>query len=173
MRDRIALVGLLAVAAGAAATACGSDAGRVLAPDAAFSHAAMPTGSLVTGSGNYIGPNALRTFAFTVRVMPDGSVKGRFSGASHARPASSWSGPLTCVVVEGNVAWIGGIYEKATNPALVGTGFVFKAVDHGEGVAAVPDSMSRAMRGGNDCTLKPEPNPLYFYEIFGNIQVHP
>jgi hypothetical protein len=125
----------------------------------------------VTGSGHYVTSGGLRTFAFTVRTMSDGSVRGQFSGGNHQTRAS-WSGSLDCLVIDGTTAWIGGVYERSSNPSLIGSGFAFKAVDHGEGSGAPPDSMSRAMRGGTDCSTRPEPDPAYYYEIFGNIQIH-
>jgi hypothetical protein len=33
--------------------------------------------------------------------------------------------------------------------------------------------ISRAMRGGNDCTLRPTPNPEFYYQVeAGNIKIH-
>jgi hypothetical protein len=106
--------------------------------------------------------------------MPDGTVRGRFVGAAHQPGgANRWSGALRCLAIDGNTAWIGGIYEHATNPALIGNGFVFKVVDNGEGALATPDFTSRAMRGGSDCTLRPEPDPAFWYPVeAGNIQIH-
>ncbi|HEY5546067.1 MAG TPA: hypothetical protein VIK50_08435 [Gemmatimonadaceae bacterium] len=171
MRNSNAVLAVAAIITGLSSGACGTETERIAGPDVMMARVLSAVTPSVTGSGQYVLDGMLRTFAFTVRTMPDGSVRGRFSGATH-QPLISWSGRLDCLVVDGNTAWIGGVYEHATNPSLVGVGFAFKAVDNGEGASADPDYMSRAMRGGTDCNTRPEPNPLYFYEIFGNIQIH-
>jgi hypothetical protein len=102
----------------------------------------------VTGSGHYINNvGNLRTFSFQVRRNADGSVRGVFQLIGHARPPARWHGRLTCFSVAGNEAWIGGFYEKSTNPALVDTGFGFYVKDNGEGGSAVPDLVTPARPG--------------------------
>jgi hypothetical protein len=180
MRHRTTLPWILAGIVGLAAGGCNEERGAITAPDALLVRAVVPppASGFVTGSGHYtqlVGSPGRRTFSFTVRRMPDGSVQGRFSGGQH-QPANKWSGRLVCLVIEGNTAWIGGIYEHATNPDLVGNSFVFKVKDIGEGKApgSEPDSTSRAMRGSSDCTTKPDPVAMNWYAVeHGNIQIHP
>jgi hypothetical protein len=159
------------------AAGCGSAGESVAGPDLRKEAAVTsPVTLAVTGSGHYTAAEGQwRTFSFTVRQMPDGTVQGRFAGTAHLPDGgvNHWAGPLTCVVVDGTEAWFGGVYERATNPALVGTGFTVKVEDNGEGRRADPDMISRAMRGGSDCTLRPTPNPEFYYQVeAGNIQIH-
>jgi hypothetical protein len=177
MRTRTIAPWILASLVGLVEGACSGERDAITAPDAlmAVVASAPPAAGSVTGSGHYtqlVGSPGWRTFSFTVRRMPDGSVQGRFSGGQH-QPTNMWSGRLDCLVIEGNTAWIGGVYEHATNPNLVGTGFVFKVRDVGEGHGSEPDTTSRAMRGSNDCTTKPEPTMHWYAVEEGNIQIHP
>lgn len=175
---RSTTAGLFVMAAGLAAGGCAVSEEQILAPDLAHVARSAAVGAMVTGSGHYWEPIAdhWRTFSFTAREMPGGDVKGRFSGGVHGGGRiNHWSGRVVCLEVDGNVAWIGAIYEHAPiNTGLVGRGFVFKVVDNGEGGLAPPDSISRAMRGGAECTNRPEPGPAFFYEVAGgDVQIHP
>jgi hypothetical protein len=179
MRTRTILPWILTGAVVFTAGACSEKREAITAPDALRVSAGItpPASGFVTGSGHYmqlVESPGWRTFSFTVRSMPDGGVSGRFSGGRH-QPANKWSGRLVCLVIEGNTAWIGGVYEHATNPSLVGNEFVFKVKDVGEGKdpASEPDSTSRAMRGSSDCTTKPEPTMHWYPVEHGNIQIHP
>jgi hypothetical protein len=130
----------------------------------------------VTGSGHYTN-NAgnRRTLAFEVKETSDGTVHGTFQLTGHARPPNRSHGPLTCLSVVGDEAWIGGVYESSGNPSLVGTGFWFYVRDNGEGHGATPDLVRRHVRSGNadDCASRPDPGTEFLYPIeAGNIQVH-
>jgi len=175
MRYRRFVPWMLAGAAGLVLASCSEDRAVITAPDVFLAAGdAPPAFGFVTGSGHYTpASGGLRTFSFTVRRMPNGNVTGRFAGVAHLTTIQ-WSGRLICLVIDGNTAWIGGVYEHSTNAALIGTGFVFKVKDVGEGHGWDPDTTSRAMRGGSDCTIKPEPAPEFWYPVErGNIQVRP
>jgi hypothetical protein len=130
----------------------------------------------VTGSGHYTPASGnLRTFAFEVKEDAYGGVYGTFQLIGHDQPPARWHGPLTCLSVSGNEAWIGGVYDMSTNPALLGTGFWFYVKDNGQGKNAAPDLVRRHVRSGNaeDCASQPDPTGPYLYSIeAGNIQIH-
>ncbi|MCG6957273.1 MAG: hypothetical protein LJF04_14890, partial [Gemmatimonadetes bacterium] len=130
----------------------------------------------VTGSAHYTNNvGNFRTLTFEVRQALDGTVRGTFQLTGHDQPPNKSHGPLTCLSVVGNEAWIGGVYEKTGNPALVGTGFWFYVKDNGEGKGAAPDLVRRHVRSGNanDCAARPDPGGEFLYPIdAGNIQIH-
>lgn len=188
MRIRIAAA---AVAFGSllVGAACGDApaafTGVEAAPASAESPAVRPTGHMpergmvasVTGSGHYTRPNGTwRTFSFQVRERTDGDVRGTFQLTLHRKPAIKQRGRLTCVSVMGNEAWIGGVFEKADNPDLVGTGFGFYVRDNGEGRAAPADLVHRFVRGqvpAEWCaeTRDVSGSPFLFPVEAGNIRV--
>jgi hypothetical protein len=105
------------------------------------------TAVAVTGSGHYVNSGGnWRTMSFHVRQNSDGTVHGSFQMVLHTQPPRMFHGPLTCVSVVGNEAWIGGIYDKSYNPDLVGTGFGIYAQDNGQGANAAPDKLHRNVR---------------------------
>jgi hypothetical protein len=132
-----------------------------------------------TGSGHYVNSAGnWRTFSFHVRQNSDGSVRGNFQLVGHDQPPKRWHGPLTCFSVVGNEAWVGGFYEKSTNPSLLDTGFGFYVKDNGQGRGADPDLVRRHVRGQADpddwCSSMPDvsESPYLFPIESGNIQIH-
>jgi len=121
----------------------------VLGPDMeqqTFKHDKAGTPA-VTGSGHYV--NTLgdwRTISFHIKQGSDGEAHGSFQMVLHRQPPLRFHGRLTCLSVVGNEAWIGGVYEKSTNPALLGTGFGIYAQDNGHGANARPDKLIRNVR---------------------------
>lgn len=102
----------------------------------------------VTGSGHYVNTrDDWRTFSFHVRQDSDGEVRGGFQMILHRQPPLMFHGRLTCLSVVGNEAWIGGIYEKSSNPSLIETGFGIYVQDNGQGAKARPDKLLRNVRG--------------------------
>ncbi|MHC4091873.1 MAG: hypothetical protein ACYSVY_16670 [Planctomycetota bacterium] len=133
----------------------------------------------VTGSGHYVNSAGnWRSFSFHVRQNPDGSVRGNFQLVGHDQPPKRWHGPLTCFSVVGNEAWIGGFYEKSTNPNLLDTGFGFYVKDNGQGHDPDPDLVRRHVRGQDNpvdwCSSMPDvsESPYLFPIESGNIEIH-
>lgn len=130
----------------------------------------------VTGSGSYTtSAGNLRTLAFEVRELWDGSVRGTFQLTMHGTTTNTSHGPLTCLAVDGNEAWIGGVYASSSNPALEGVEFWFYVQDNGQGHDAAPDLVRRHARSGNadDCASMPDPGTEFLFPVeAGNIQVH-
>ncbi|HEX7297289.1 MAG TPA: hypothetical protein VF251_16175 [Pyrinomonadaceae bacterium] len=77
---------------------------------------------------------------------------------------------VTCLLVSGNVASVGGSVTKSTNSSFaVGTEVNFNVVDNGEGQGAIEDTFSDLHVGG--CSIPgPEAPPMMISDI-GNIQV--
>jgi hypothetical protein len=116
-------------------------------------------------------------FTFDVQVMADGSVKGHFN-YTQLRDGNELStkGSLTCAVIVGNRAWVGGIIEKSSRASLVGLDMWFQVQDNGEpGSDGTPD-MSTTIGAGGPGTgqqyCDDAPDPLFpFFLDQGNIQV--
>jgi hypothetical protein len=131
----------------------------------------------VTGSGHYTASNGLRTFSFQVRQGIGGVVEGSFQLVGHLHPINRLHGRLTCLSVLGNEAWIGGVYDQATNANLIGTGFGFYVKDNGEGRNMDPDLLRRHVRGQVPeewCSAMPDVSGSEFlYPVeAGNIVIH-
>lgn len=115
-------------------------------------------------------------FTFEAMVHADGSVDGRYDYRSLEDGVPfDLRGPLTCVVIRGNRAWLGGIVEKADPESIEGQEMWFQVADHGEpgknadvttlvGVSEVPGSAQ------DYCDRAPEPRFPFVIDR-GNIQV--
>jgi hypothetical protein len=153
-------------------------------PDASLAggldaNGASTAAAFVTGSGHFYDParQGWRTFSINGKVMPDGSVDGTWQVRVHLGPngGAKLHGRVTCMVIEGNRAWLAGIVEKAIGQHE-GKAYGFKVVDNGEGTAATPDQFaSRRFPPSADgyCADKPDDvaHPVHYMEA-GNIQVH-
>jgi hypothetical protein len=97
-----------------------------------------------TGSGHYTFlVNDWRTFSFNARLYADGSVKGNYTRTHHLNGESTHAkGIVTCLIVDGNEAWIGGEDTQGSIYAPGFNGTVFHAVDNGEGANATSDQIS-------------------------------
>lgn len=76
----------------------------------------------------------VRVFAFNVKRQADGTVSGHYEHHSidDGNPFFV-RGPLTCLNVSGNRAWVGGIIADSSEPSLVGLEMWFQVQDNGEG----------------------------------------
>ena len=159
--------------------ACSSDLGDIaVAPQlGAVQTSAGAPGPSVTGHANMTQQPSgeLRTFSFTGRVMPDGTVEGQF--VNHNRQGDAVNhGEIDCLRLDGtNAAVLSGPIRKHTNPALEGGTTVFRVEDNGEGTNDPPDRVSVLMNfapgSTEDCTTV---TPAIMFPIEGgNIQVRP
>jgi hypothetical protein len=173
---------VLGLAAAFALAACDGSSDGMAGPDVSLglsANGATTTAEFVTGSAHFYDParQAWRTFSIDGKVMPDGSVDGTFQIRVH-RPGGGGAklrGRVTCMVIEGNRAWLAGIVEKAVGQHE-GKAYGFKVVDNGEGHIAAPDQFaSRRFPPSADgyCAEKPDDvaQPVHDMEA-GNIQVH-
>ena len=118
---------------------------HVLAPDLRLSetpdNAAGPSAS---GHANVIqASGTLRTFSFTARLMPDGTVHGQYENHNRAQGFSN-HGDVDCLRFVGdNIAVMSGTIRRSDNPAAVEGGrTIFRVEDYGEGADSPPDRVS-------------------------------
>ena len=82
----------------------------------------------------------VRVYSFNANRHADGSVTGRYEHRSFDDGQPFYvRGPLTCLTVMGNRAWVGGLIEASSEPALVGWDMWFQVQDNGEGAGSPPD----------------------------------
>jgi hypothetical protein len=76
----------------------------------------------------------LQSFGFNARLKGDGRADGWFTyrELDDGSPYTA-DGPVTCLTVIGNDAWVGGTIEHSNDPASVGMGGWWHVTDNGEG----------------------------------------
>ena len=125
---------------------------------------------------------ALTLFRFHMKQKADGRTSGRYYYNFQAA-GFAVRGPVTCVTVNGNQAWIGGTVESVDSPdpdrqSLVGLDMWWRSVDNGQGHSAVPDSttgLGFAFAGGTitaESWCNDQPALLVMREVEGgNIKI--
>ena len=162
MRFRV----LLVAAAGAAIAAAGT----------ASVHSVAASGGVVaaaTGSGQVDFGDGLRTFSFTATATATG-VSGQAQVDNRASGTRAHM-VLSCLVVRGATAYIGGTVDQSTKPGLVGAPVLFAVQDLGEGAGAPPDQITALFVGDSDCTNGDNQAALSgstFPIQEGNVQIH-
>ena len=151
----------------------------------------------VTGSFHSGSSGVWTTRSFHGLRRADGSVEGTFHTRRHrgAAGGAKISGPVVCMVIEGNQAWLAGVATKALGEVNIGRAYGFWVKDSGEGRNAPPDQFAYPATGpgaGPGGWLTPplvagsppdpasamdfceeQPTPTTFITIeAGNIQVH-
>jgi hypothetical protein len=156
----------LALATGAAAYGNGSTAASASGASHLTLHDVFGLQTLV-----------LQTFTFEAKLQADGSVSGQY----HYRDLEDGvpfdaSGPITCLVVHGNHAWLGGTITASNDPSYVGQDSWFQVIDNGEG-ANDPSDVTTLL-GASDVAgtaqayCDASPNPHFPWPVqLGNIQV--
>ena len=126
------------------------------------------------GGGHWHIGDALRTFAFTAKNRADGTTQGQYQVNNRDVSGSREHGTVTCLEVDGNEAWIGGIITASSIPGREGTPRLFRVIDRGEGSGDPPDQSSILLVVAESrlaCHARPrEGIPLQDLEG-GNIQV--
>ena len=110
-----------------------------------------PVGSSVAGQGSFDFGGSNRTFAFTARMLADGSVDGQWQRVTHTGgPAQSRShGKITCFTIVGNQAWIGGFKTSGTTFVDPPNNEVrWRVADNGEGTSDPADQISAQFVAG-------------------------
>jgi hypothetical protein len=97
------------------------------------------TGSIHTGSSG-----VWTTRAFHGLRRADGSVEGTFHTRRHRGQAggAKVSGPVVCMAIAGNEAWLAGVATKALGEVNIGRAYGFWVRDSGEGWNAPPDEFA-------------------------------
>jgi len=119
----------------------------------------------------------LQDFGFNAKVKQDGGADGWFTyrDVEDGVPFST-NGPVTCLTVIGNDAWIGGVVRSSNDPTVVGLGAWWHVTDNGEGANAPPDVTSFLGIGSLAQTQAfCDIHPAYRFPFAidgGNIQVH-
>ena len=120
----------------------------------------------------------LQNFDFNARLGPDGTADGWYTyrEVDDGVP-TAFKGPVTCLTVIGNDAWIGGLIEKTTDPTYAGQSAWWHVRDNGEGAGDPPDITTFAGVGTAEETQAfcAAHNPFRhpFPIDGGNIQVRP
>jgi len=114
---------------------------------------------------------ALRTFAFTAKNRADGSIQGQYQVNNRDVSGSREHGTVTCLEVDGDQAWIGGVITHSSIPGREGTPRVFRVIDNGEGSGDPPDFASYFAFG--DALVTCDARPMLPGQDLegGNIQV--
>jgi hypothetical protein len=140
--------------------------------------AAMAPGSVgassparASGSG-HIADGARRTFALTAVQRADGTASGQAQLYARAFPAKVHM-QVTCLRVQGTIAYVSGFNTKADPEVFEGIWAVFAVQDNGEGSGAPADRITQlhpaAVQGPNACLTE---SPSYWMDVQdGNIQV--
>jgi hypothetical protein len=159
-------------------TSCSKE--DAVAPDAEQPNTELKAGNngpSVNGHGTimwpYNGEEIKRQFSFHAKEMKDGSIKGNgvltyIGGEVNAKFE------IDCMVINGNMATLSGMYTDHINPANIGANIWFQVYDYGEGANADPDMITPVTFGSavGDCDAYTGVQTLYEV-IGGNIQVNP
>ena len=101
-----------------------------------------PVVKSVSGSASNTRGTSWRTFSFIAWEYEDGTVQGEFWW-HYADSPNKGAGTVTCITIEGNQAWIGGIItDHARYPEYVDLEGGFRVVDNGAGAGAEADLIS-------------------------------
>lgn len=121
----------------------------------------------------------LKSFTFNAKLETDGSVSGHYEyrDVEDGVPFDA-AGPVTCLVVHGNHAWVGGTIAASNDPTYVGQDSWFQVIDNGEGAKAPPDITTLLgtsdVPGTAQAYCDAAPNPRFPWNVqHGNIQVRP
>ncbi|HEY6275834.1 MAG TPA: hypothetical protein VIX86_05840 [Streptosporangiaceae bacterium] len=108
--------------------------------------------------------------AYHVIKLTDGTVRGWWRyDYWEAGQETTFSGPVTCMSVSGNRAWVGGPITQSSDPTQVGMGAWWQVADNGTGRhPVIPDrttfvgigTMSQTIAYCND-----EPAPHFIFDV--------
>ena len=120
----------------------------------------------------------LQDFGFNAKLRPDGSADGWYTyrDVEDGVPFTL-DGPVTCLTVIGNDAWIGGVIRSSNDPTVEGLGAWWHVTDNGEGPNDPPDLTTFLGVGSLAATQAfCDNHPPYRFPFAiqgGNIQVRP
>ena len=143
MRKLSTIAGILALAA------CGEQSTPVEMLAGPATRATASSGAVVQSAGG----NAMRwsggepfILSFTAKKHADGTVDGRMH-VDVKRLDARIDVRVTCLSIEGNTAWVGGIIESTSSPLIgVGLATYFYVIDMGEGaIGAIQQDIVSAL----------------------------
>ncbi|HKB29478.1 MAG TPA: hypothetical protein VKD26_01440 [Streptosporangiaceae bacterium] len=110
--------------------------------------------------------------AYHASKLADGTVRGHWTYQYYEAGAlTSFSGPVTCLTVRGNRAWIGGPITASSDPAQIGMGAWWQVADNGTGRhPVVPDRTTFAGIGTMQqtqayCDTAPQPHFIFDVQL--------
>ena len=166
-----ALMALAAVAPAAAAPAAGARHGGSVAARV-YGHTYVLLGPSVFGVTVQQDP-----LSYHAVLLTDGAVHGRWRyDYWESGQQTTFSGPVTCMSVSGNRAWIGGPVTASSDPTQVGMGAWWQVADNGTGRhPVVPDQTTFAGFGTMAQTIAycdGEPAPHFIFDVqLGGVRV--
>lgn len=127
----------------------------------------------VSGGGTIEVPNGLVTYSFNAHIDESGNVSGQ---ANVHHPAPSFAKrhiKITCMAVDGNSVWLGGIITHSTYSSdYYGKGIVWRVIDNGEGENALPDEVASVYSGRDPNWCLDKYAFFAMYPLSGNVQIH-
>lgn len=168
---------------GAAIMAVGGVVPAAAGPVAGARHGGPVVGRVDGSTYVLLGPSV---FGVTVQqdplsyyavVLADGTVHGQWRyDYWESGQQTTFSGPVTCMSVSGNRAWIGGPVTASSDPAQVGQGAWWQVADNGTGRhPVVPDQTTFAGFGTMAQTIAycdGEPAPHFIFDVqLGGVRV--
>jgi len=115
--------------------------------------------------------------AYRAIKLIDGTVHGRWRyDYWQAGQETTFSGPVTCLSVSGNRAWVGGPITASSDPAQVGMGAWWQVADNGTGRhPVIPDQTTFAGIGTMAQTIaycNDQPAPHFIFDVqLGGVSV--
>jgi len=115
--------------------------------------------------------------AYRASKLTDGAVQGRWRyDYWQAGQETTFSGPVTCMSVSGNRAWIGGPITQSSDPTQVGMGAWWQVADNGAGRhPVIPDRTTFVGIGTMAQTIaycNGEPAPHFIFDVqLGGVHV--
>jgi hypothetical protein len=98
---------------------------------------------------------ALRTFAFVARNNADGTTSGQYQVDNQGVGGSRENGIVTCLAVDGDLAWIGGVITDSSIEGREGTPRLFRVVERGHGDPPDQASLLIVTAAGETCQARP------------------
>jgi hypothetical protein len=108
--------------------------------------------------------------AYHAVKLGDGTVRGQWRyDLWQAGQETTYSGPVTCLSVSGNRAWVGGQITASSDPSQVGMGAWWQVADNGTGRhPVIPDQTTFAGIGTMAQTVaycNGEPAPHFIFDV--------
>ena len=112
--------------------------------------------------------------AYSAAKLSDGTIHGHWSYHYYeAGVETTFSGPVSCLTVRGNRAWIGGPITESSDPTQVGSGGWWQIADNGTGRhPVIPDrttfvGIGTIAQTEAYCDAAPEPRFIFDVQLGG------
>ena len=108
------------------------------------------------GGPDLLGPGGDGNYSLIAQIDAAGNVSGQWQDAFTQNPGFHIN--VTCLTVVGNTAWVGGVIDQASNPALIGVQARTMVVDGGQpngGGDTISFTFIFPNGGAPDCAAQP------------------